>query len=383
MKIAIISTMDSLPWGGSEYLWAATAEEAIAQGHEVLISIYDWSTSHPIVKNLQKLGARILPRARFIKPQSLFIRGVNRLSKSINREVQSASPYQTIFDFRPDVICISQGNTYDTIHIPDLRRLLYSYNIPYTVICHFNSDSLSLNDVERESISNLFSNAQQVAFVAKNNHQIAERHLASSITNSIIIKNPVNLNDKSLVKFPTSQMISFACVARLETEWKGQDTLLEVLSTETWKSRDWICRFYGSGPDHGYIKALTSFYQLSDRIKIMGHVNDVRSIWAENHILLLPSRGEGTPLALIEAMICGRPSVVTDIGGNSEWIAEGKTGFVAEAPTTRSINAALDRAWQTQDKWQSIGKSAHESAMAELDLYPEKTLLGLLIQQCK
>jgi L-malate glycosyltransferase len=126
-----------------------------------------------------------------------------------------------------------------------------------------------------------------------------------------------------------------------------------------------------------------NFYQLSDRIKIMGYVNDVRSIWAENHILLLPSRGEGTPLALIEAMICGRPSVVTDIGGNSEWIAEGKTGFVAEAPTTRSINAALNRAWQTQDKWQSIGKSAHESAMSELDLYPEKTLLGLLTQQYK
>jgi L-malate glycosyltransferase len=378
MKIAIISTMGSLPWGGSEYLWAATAEEALLEEHEVFISIYDWTIDHPIVKRLSNLGAHILPRVRFTKPQSIMKRVTNRLVK-----VQSTSPYQAVFDHQPDVICISQGNTYDVAYIPDLQELLYSRHIPYIIVCQFNSDILSLSNETRELISNLFIRAKQVAFVAKSNHQVAERHLACAITNSVIIKNPVNLKDKSLVDFPISPIKSFACVARLETAWKGQDILIESFSSEEWKDRNWVCRFYGSGPDKDYITALAKFYQLSSRIKLMGHVDNIRSIWEKNHILVLPSRGEGTPLSLVEAMICGRPAVVTNVGGNTEWVQENTTGFIADAPTTQLVNKALNRAWNIQDKWGQMGEFAHELAINKIDPHPEKTLLDLLKQQSK
>ena len=52
------------------------------------------------------------------------------------------------------------------------------------------------------------------------------------------------------------------------------------------------------------------------------------------------------PLALVEAMLCGRTAVVTDVGGNAEWIEDGETGFVAEAATAKSFGAALkERGW--------------------------------------
>ena len=66
-------------------------------------------------------------------------------------------------------------------------------------------------------------------------------------------------------------------------------------------------------------------------------------IWAKEQILVLPSRQEGLPIALVEAMMAGRPAVVTDVGGNREVIDEGITGFIAEAPTVCAVSAALER----------------------------------------
>ena len=56
-------------------------------------------------------------------------------------------------------------------------------------------------------------------------------------------------------------------------------------------------------------------------------------IWAEHHALVLPSRFEGMPLVVVEAMLCGRPCIVTDVGGNAELIRDGINGFLAKAPT--------------------------------------------------
>ena len=109
-------------------------------------------------------------------------------------------------------------------------------------------------------------------------------------------------------------------------------------------------------------------------------MSDIRSIWADNHLLVMPSRAEGTPLALVEAMICGRPSVVTDVGGNTEWIDEPSTGFVAEAPSARSLDNALERAWEARGHWESIGQRAHQVAVSKADPEPGEAVLSLLLQ---
>ena len=42
MRIAFISTMDGLPWGGSEELWSQAATRLLADGHDVLASVIGW-----------------------------------------------------------------------------------------------------------------------------------------------------------------------------------------------------------------------------------------------------------------------------------------------------------------------------------------------------
>jgi L-malate glycosyltransferase len=189
----------------------------------------------------------------------------------------------------------------------------------------------------------------------------------------------VNLSDISAVSYSSSGSVCIANVARLRAANKGQDILLEVLDSPIWRGRHWRLRWYGDGPDKKYLKALAQHYSIAERVEFCGHVSDIRSIWEANQLLALPSRGEGTPLALVEAMLCGRPAVVTDVGGNAEWTEDGQTGFVAAAPTATSFGAALERAWLAQADWQRIGIEARRNALLKFDKSAGKSLLDILL----
>jgi glycosyltransferase involved in cell wall biosynthesis len=69
---------------------------------------------------------------------------------------------------------------------------------------------------------------------------------------------------------------------------------------------------------------------------------------------------------------------VTDVGGNAEWVDDGKTGFIATAPTTRSIGEALGAAWAARERWPEMGRAARASALARYDPAPGRSLLKIL-----
>jgi glycosyltransferase involved in cell wall biosynthesis len=96
---------------------------------------------------------------------------------------------------------------------------------------------------------------------------------------------------------------------------------------------------------------------LSERVDFAGYV-PVEEIWASNHILVLPSRYEGLSLAMVEAMMCARPVIATDVGGHSEIIEDGVTGFLAKAPTVASVAEALESGWARRAEFEEIGLAA-------------------------
>ena len=65
MRIAIVSLMGGLPWGGSEALWHALALHALQQGDDVLVSVYDWGKPHYKMQQLQTAGATIYYRKKY------------------------------------------------------------------------------------------------------------------------------------------------------------------------------------------------------------------------------------------------------------------------------------------------------------------------------
>ena len=123
---------------------------------------------------------------------------------------------------------------------------------------------------------------------------------------------------------------------------------------------------------------LIALYGLGEKVRIAGFESDIRKIWADHEMLVLPSVSEGTPISLIEAQICGRPALVTRVDGNPEWVEEGKTGFLAEAPTVHHLRLALERAWENRHRWREMGEAAREACLAKRDPDPAGSLLRLL-----
>ena len=93
-------------------------------------------------------------------------------------------------------------------------------------------------------------------------------------------------------------------------------------------------------------------------VTFAGFVSDVSAIWSSHHGLILPSRCEGLPIVLVEAMLSGRVPVVTDVGGNAEVVEDGVTGYLAAAATEDSLDDAMERAWNERHRWREIGAAA-------------------------
>jgi len=95
---------------------------------------------------------------------------------------------------------------------------------------------------------------------------------------------------------------------------------------------------------------------------------------------VLSSRSEGLPLALVEAMLCGRPAIVTNAGGSAEIVEDNINGFIAHAPTTEAFDEALERAWARRSEWEQIGKGAAESIRKIVPFDPAAQFAKMLLE---
>jgi glycosyltransferase involved in cell wall biosynthesis len=166
---------------------------------------------------------------------------------------------------------------------------------------------------------------------------------------------------------------------RILRSFEIQDLLLQLLATEPWRSRDIVVSLVGKGPMEEGVRRLSKNLGLEDKVHFAGHIKDIESLWLTHHALILPSRFEGLPLAMVEAMLCGRPVIVTDVAGNTELVTDGVTGFVAEAATLLHLDRALERAWEARGKWQEIGRAAAVAVRQRVPSDPPACFAGALL----
>jgi glycosyltransferase involved in cell wall biosynthesis len=369
MKILFISTLTTEPWGGCEELWSQTALAAIAGGHEVMADVVRWNETPPRILELQFAGVEILRYSRLN----------TRLGRFRHRTGYRPFAPQAKRDF--DLLVISQSGTHDFAmwhKIEELRELTKDFRIPYIFICHLTIDWGLVSDFVRSRSIEMIDRAACVCFVSEHNRAATEHHLAHKIPHARIVRNPVNLSSTEPLPWPSNSKAIFCSTARLDTTHKGHDVVLTALAEPQWRERDWELWLCGRGPDQSYLEELVKYYNLSQRVMFRGQISDIRKLWESTHMLVMPSRYEGTPLALVEAMLCGRPGVVTDVGGNTEWIREGESGFVAQAAMPKYFSLALERAWSARERWQEFGGRAREIALKQYDPKPGETLLKIL-----
>jgi len=346
------------------------ARQALADGHEVVLSVYRWPRPEPRIEELERAGAKVLYRR-----QSTLGR-LDRLRCRIER------PLASFFRTRPDVICLNQGGTYEMVRSgeQDQLGLLTDAGIPFVVLCHSNFDWDVPDSLTRERARQFFGRAKWACFVSERFVETVRRQLADPLPNATVVCNPVNMVQQTLLPWPAEDLWRLAHVGRLDVGIKGHDILLEALSRPAWLERNWKLRIYGGGEQRGYIEELVRFYQREPFVELCGQVDDIRAVWADSHLALLPSRSESFGLSVAEAMLCGRPALVTNLGGLRDWVIEGRTGFVAEGATAESLANALERAWQARAAWRELGLAAHELAASKMDPDPGRSFLNLVLE---
>jgi glycosyltransferase involved in cell wall biosynthesis len=182
--------------------------------------------------------------------------------------------------------------------------------------------------------------------------------LAARIESARIARNPFNVRYDAAPPWPRPDMhFSIACVGRLQPMAKGQDLLLSVMRLEKWRERPIRLTLYGTGPNEATLRRLKATWQL-DNVEFGGFCSDVEALWGRHHALVVTSRYEGLPLVIVEAMLCARACIVTNVAGNAELIEDNVSGFVAAGATVRALDEGLERAWQRRDEWQAVGQCA-------------------------
>lgn len=94
--------------------------------------------------------------------------------------------------------------------------------------------------------------------------------------------------------------------------------------------------FIGGGPDEDELKELVQQRGLTNHVAFLGRRDDVPRLLAACDIAVLPSLKEGFSNAVLEAMACGVPMVVSNVGGNAEVLDHGISGFLCDVSTSHN-----------------------------------------------
>ena len=130
-------------------------------------------------------------------------------------------------------------------------------------------------------------------------------------------------------------------VAVSRFDWvKGLDVLVRAVALLD-RSVGVKVTVYGDGPQRSEIEALVAQLGVGDRVELAGWVDDVRSRLVDYDVFVLPSRLEGLPMSLLEAMHAGVAVVSTDVGSVAEVIDDGVSGRIVPPDDPAALAAAL------------------------------------------
>lgn len=347
-KIVFIAANEYPSWGGSESLWSEAAERFARRGVQVDVSVKDWGKPVEQVERLRSVGCRIVRR----RPASL----LDRLSRRFLPRREAACEHVRSLGAGADLIVVSQGCNGDGL---EWMKASKSNGYRYVVIAQAAAEHLWPNDQLAECLAEHYEGACAAYFVSEANLALSRRQFVTSLCNGRVIRNPFNVRYDAQPAWPgdPSKELFLACVGRLDTAAKGQDLLIEVLSLSHWRSRNVHITLFGTGVNERRLRLMVDNRNLTN-VRFAGFVSDIEKLWSTNHALVLPSRYEGLPLAVVEAMLCGRPCIVTDVAGNRELVRDGINGFLAKAPTVELLDEAMNRAWDSRQKLLDMGHTA-------------------------
>jgi hypothetical protein len=349
-RILFCSTMAGEVWGGSEELWSQAAAVLHDRGVGVRAMVTRTAGERPRLK--------WMPEGSCVSygggPKRLVRRVMDRY---LGDRTTAAAVLEREVGRGVDLVCFSHGAIGEEM---EAMEWCLGRGIPYVTLCQANAESWWPRDEYAERLAAVHAGARKSYFVARGNRELLERQIGVELTNWELVANPFLVSAERGFGWPEGgDVLRCAVVGRLDPSAKGHDLLFEVLGREKWLRRGLEVSVYGKGPMERSLRRLAEMRGLGGRVRFCGQTRDVTAIWDEHEVLILPSRHEGTPLVLIEAMLCGRVPVVTKVAGNGELVTDGVNGYVAAYPEVEALDEALERCWEGRAGLREMGERAY------------------------
>jgi glycosyltransferase involved in cell wall biosynthesis len=147
--------------------------------------------------------------------------------------------------------------------------------------------------------------------------------------------------------------------ARQRLGWDNRRVILTPGRLTAIKNHDWLLRAFrelagrhseallaiaGDGDLREALERLARDLGIADRVRFLGWVRDLRDHYAAADVVVLTSRNEGTPVALIESIAAGCPVVATSVGGVPD-VVSGDCGMLVPLDDMAALVAAVESTW--------------------------------------
>jgi len=172
---------------------------------------------------------------------------------------------------------------------------------------------------------------------------------------------------------PTRPERDILCVARLQYP-KGVDVLLHAWARMMKAPTAWRTQLQprlllvGTGPLQKQLEQLATALGIHDSVVFLGLRKDVAQLLQQSWSFVLPSRWEGMPNALLEAMACGIPCIATRVSGSEDIVADGINGLLVEPEQPAEMAQALQRMIEDTELAQKLAQRGYATVQRDYQL---------------
>jgi GalNAc-alpha-(1->4)-GalNAc-alpha-(1->3)-diNAcBac-PP-undecaprenol alpha-1,4-N-acetyl-D-galactosaminyltransferase len=347
VRIAFI--IPSLGAGGAERVASLLANDWSASGHEVTLVTFDAPGTEPFFA----LHSGIVPRGLEAPAEPRGLVGKIRINaarvsrlRSVLREIDPDAVIAFMTEANVIAIWASQG-----------------LGFPVVVSERNQPDRPGLGTVHRLARRLAYPKARAIVVQTDSIASWAKARFHIPVH---IIPNPVHL-DACEGRREQGNLHWLVSLGRL-THQKGFDVLIKSFAALAPIHPSWRLAIYGEGPDRAQLERLRAESGCPDRMLLPGLVKDSVEALRKASLFVLPSRFEGYPNALLEALACGLPVIATSCpGGTVEILANGAHGMLVAPDDVAAMTRALDAMLSTPDLRDAYAWKARR-AVARLDI---------------
>jgi glycosyltransferase involved in cell wall biosynthesis len=354
MKVTLV--IYGLGGGGAERVMSIVANYWVTQGWEVTL-IMLVAPNKPAFYPLD-------PR---IKLKSLAIAG-----SSANAIVAVGNTWKRVRVLRREILASQPDVVISFMNAVNVYTVLACLRtqIPTIVSEHIYPGSNDANKIWQFIMKMTYRYADLVTVLTQN---ALPFYPARRGYRAIVMPNPVTTPPPAAATVQLVAKPSLIAIGRLHPQ-KGFDLLLQAFARIQAKYPDWQIVILGEGPMRGELEALRSQLQLTDRVHMPGLVTNVPEYLHQADLFVMPSRFEGFPMALCEAMACGLPVLAADcLSGPRDIIEDGVNGVLVRTEDIDSLAAGLEALMSDPTKRQQLAQAAPQV----LDRFGVERVMGI------